>query len=211
MNNQSITTKDLLFLVLPFLAGVLSLCIWWFSFDPSATSNHLDWINQVSNMPHVVILIVVLVYLFPQIQLFKIPFFWSLFYIFLLSATASVGFVFAKNVFIYLYQCRIDPSCIDNTIALSVWKLLGLTTIVSLVFFAPIRHFHDATDGLHVFTIMVAIIGVIPMSLISIEWLNWGDHAGAFVFVQATHLGYPVFWLPILLGLFSVATAKEWV
>lgn len=216
MNNQLISPKDLLFLIPPILVGILAWGFWYYDTNAFAMSqNAYSWINGLQYAPYFIVFLVVSIYLLPQVIEFKIPWYWCLFYLLLLFATAYIGYWLAQDVFKELYKERIFSFATNidsNQAAWSAWKLFGLTTLVSIIFFIPIRQFHSSTDGMHILTIMVAIIAVIPMSLISLEIHQlWKPDNSPFVFVNAVRLGYPVFWLPILLGIFSVATAKEWV
>jgi hypothetical protein len=217
MNNQLISLKDLLFLALPLLIGCLTWGIWYYELQGAniPNQNAYDWIHQLQIAPSIIVILVVLIYLLPQIIEFKIPWYWCLFHLILLSIVGYCSYLLAQDIFKDLYKERVF-SFITNTenniAAWSAWKLFGITTLVSILFFVPIRQFHKSTDGMHILTIMVAIIAVIPMSLISLEIHHfWQSETTPFVFVRAVQLGYPVLWLPVLLGVFSVATAKEWV
>jgi hypothetical protein len=56
-------------------------------------------------------------------------------------------------------------------------------------------------------TIVAVFISIIPASLISIEWIK--GFATSVSFVESVKMGYPLFWLNVMLGWVSYAMVKK--
>jgi hypothetical protein len=208
MELPKLTLKDIFLLIVPIVVGVISLLMWWYELHQVVGWQGLGWIRQPLISVYIIPFLIVLAFILPLRMELKMPLGWTLFY-FILLYGASVGTYFlTKDIFYILYTQGLIGG--DNgIITLSIWKLMGTVILLSIVYFIPMRHFHKTTDGMHILTIMVAIISVVPASLICIEQLPLWDTA--VTFMDAAKLGYPIFWMPIFLGLLSTASAKEWI
>lgn len=208
MELPKLTLKDIFLLIVPIIVGVISLLMWWYELHQVVGWQGLGWIHQPLISVYIIPFLIVMAFILPLRMELKMPLAWTLFY-FILLYGASVGTYFlTKHIFYILYTQGLIGG--DNgIITRSIWKLMGIVILLSIIYFIPMRHFHRTTDGMHVLTIMVAIISVVPASLICIEQFPlWSS---GIAFMDAVKLGYPIFWLPIFLGLLSTASAKEWL
>ena len=207
-NSYHIWFKDLVFLLLPLISDLFCYWLWKegsLGLDPK-------WWIKTDETILAIVLIIVANYLLPQVWFFRMPFLWIVFYLILLSVVAWGGYWMTKHILITLYDCRMhNPNCNDNLVAWSIWKLLGVVGIISMIFFIPIWQFHRTTDGMHILTILSACIATVPASLITLEFWEGKETKIDFVFVYAVECGYPVFWLAIFFGWLSLATAREWI
>lgn len=208
MELQKLTLKDTFLLIVPICIGVISLFMWWYELHRVVGSKGFAWLSQPLMSVYVISFLIVFAFILPMRMELKMPVGWVLFYVVLLYG-ASIGAYFAaKQIFYTLYTKGLIGG--DNKIiTLSIWKLLATVILLSTVYFIPMRHFHRTTDGMHVLTIMIAIISVVPASLICIEQIPLWSRETAFI--DAVKLGYPIFWMPIFLGSLSTAAAKEWI
>lgn len=195
-------------LIFPLFVGLLSWGLWWYELHYLMKWQSYAWLGHPLYSVFIITFLVVVSFLLPIFLEFKVRWYWQLLYLVLLYIVGLTAYFTSKQLFLNLH---LEGVLQNNSliIAYSIWKLLGLVILVALIFFLPIHQFHSSTDGLHVLTIVIAIVSVIPASLISVEYLRFGSEHAAFV--DAVKLGYPVFWLPLFLGLFSTAAVKEWV
>jgi hypothetical protein len=208
MEYPKLTLKDIFLLITPILIGVISWLMWSYELHQVVGARGFAWLREPLTSIYIISFLIVVAFLLPLRVELKMPIGWTLFYLVLLYG-ASVGTYFlAKQIFYTLYTRGLIAG--DNRIiTLSIWKLLGTVILLSAIYFIPMRHFHKSTDGMHILTIMIAIISVVPASLICIEQLPlWSTQTA---FIDAVKLGYPILWLPIFLGSLSTAAAKEWI
>lgn len=205
---QQLQKKDWLLLLAPLLVGVCCIVLWWYELHEVIGWQGKGWLRTSLNSVYAINALIVLVFLLPLIVELKMPIIWMVIYSVLLYATSMGAFIAAQAMFRDLYVEGVGLGN-ETVITVTIWKFLGLLIIVALVFFIPIRHFHRSTEGMHVLTIIVALISVIPASIISLENLPLWAHQ--ITFLYTVKVGYPVFWTPIFLGLLSTAAAKEWV
>lgn len=208
MEQAKLTLKDIFLLTVPIVIGGISLLMWWYELHQIVGWQGYNWVRQPLWSIYVISFLIVVAFILPmQIEL-KMPIGWVLFYLVLLYGASIGAYFWAKHIFYVLYTKGLIEG--DNqVITLSIWKLLATVILLSGIYFIPMRHFHKTTDGMHVLTIMIAIISVVPASLICVEQFPFWSRETAFM--DAVKLGYPVFWLPIFLGLLSTAAAKEWI
>jgi len=208
MEQAQLTLKDIFLLIIPIVVGMVSCLMWWYELHYVVGWKGIGWIHQPLTSVYIIPLLVVLVFLLPMRMELKMPIKWLLFYLILLYGASLYTYFFAKQIFYTLYTQGLIGG--DNRIiTLAIWKLMTIVILLSVVYFIPMRHFHKTTDGMHILTIMVAIISVVPASLIFVEQLPFWSEGTAFI--DAVKLGYPTFWMPIFLGLLSTAAAKEWI
>lgn len=208
MEQPKLTFKDISLLVLPVVVGIISLLLWWYELHQVIGWQGLGWVRKPLTSVYVIPLLIVVAFLLPMRVELKMPIGWTLFYLLLLYGASVGAYFMAKQIFYTLYTKGLIVGN-NKVITLSIWKLMATVILLSIVYFVPMRHYHKTTDGMHILTIMVAIISVIPASLICIEQMPlWSRNA---TFMDAVKLGYPIFWMPIFLGTLSTAAAKEWV
>lgn len=208
MNAQKLTIKDFILLIAPVGVGICCLLLWWYELHQLIGWQGMKWLKAPLTAVYVITALVVLVFLLPMLVELKMTVPWLILYSLLLYGASLVAFFTAKKIFYTLYTKGLIIND-HHTIALSIWKLMGVVIGLSAIYFIPMRHFHKTTDGMHILTIIVAIISVVPASLISVESLPlWSSK---MAFIDAVKLGYPIFWISIFLGLLSTAAAKEWI
>ena len=208
MENINLTKRDIALLITPILVGAVCILIWWYELHQVIGWQGEKWLRNDLRGIYVITFLIVATFLLPLVVELRMPAMWGGIYTVLLYITGITAFFVARHVFMILYTKGLIMGD-ERLIAYSIWKLLGIVIIVAIVFFIPMRHFHKTTDGMHVITIMVALISVVPASIICVENLPLWDSQIAFM--DAVKVGYPVFWVPIFLGLLSTASAKEWV
>jgi len=208
MNNQKLTFKDVLLMLIPLLVGGICISLWMYELHQVIGWQGVKWLRQPIQSVYVITFLVVVTFLLPLVVVLKMPIGWTLFYVVLLYGASLMAFFSAREMFHTLYTRGLVLGD-EALIAYSIWKLLGIVILLSIVYFIPMRHFHRRTDGMHVLTIIVALISVIPASIICVESIPLWNHRAAFM--DAVKIGYPVFWVPVFLGMLSTAAAKEWV
>jgi len=212
MNNLYFKPKDLLLLLFPLIVGVVCISIWLYEMIYVVGWKGYAWIRDPLMGIYPITFLIVMAYLLPQLIVLKFPKIWFVAYTVILFV-ASIGAYFAaQGIFIELYKCRAGLiNCQTDLVAWSIWKLFWLVGVLSVIYFIPIRHFHHSTDGMHILTILVAFVSVVPTSLISLEEFHAWSEDSVFLFVDCVKMGYPALWTPILLGTLSTAAAKEWI
>ena len=208
MEQQKLTLKDIFLLIVPVFIGVISFFMWSYELHQVVGIRGFAWLREPLMSVYIISFLIVLAFILPLRIELKIPIGWALFYILLLYGASLGTYFVAKQIFYTLYTKGLIGG--DNRIiTLSIWKLLAIVILLSAIYFIPMRHFRRKTDGMHILTIMVAIISVVPASLICIEQIPLWSHETAFI--DAVKLGYPTFWMPVFLGSLSTAAAKEWI
>lgn len=203
---QSFGFKDFIMLLSPFLVGGLCIFLWWQELHHVIGWQGSGWVRKPLFSVYIIIFLIVAVFLLPMVVELKMPIPWVIFYVVLLYLTSCWAFFQAKEILHRLYAHGLHTGN-QHLVAVSIWELMGVVIAFAIVFFIPMRHFHRTTDGMHVITIIVAVISVIPASIISIEHLPLWDCK--INFMDAVKIGYPIFWLTVFLGLLSEAAAKE--
>ncbi len=208
MEQQKLTIKDIFLLIVPIVAGIIGLLMWWYELHELIGWQGMKWIRQPITSVYIIPFLIVLAFILPMRIELEMPIGWTILYIGLLYGASLGAYFLAKQIFYTLYTRGLIGG--DNgIITLSIWKLMATVILLSIIYFIPMRHFHKTTDGMHILTIMVAIISVVPASLICVEQFPLWTRGTAFI--DAVKLGYPIFWMPIFLGWLSTAAAKEWV
>lgn len=196
--------KDLIWLIIPILLGTLSIAIWLYEINSIVGWNSLDWLSQELYSVYIITFLAVASYLLPSAKISNVSTTKVLACGITMYLAAIGAFVLARGVFYDLYS-RVPESI--NASTWSIWKLFGIVSLVAVVFFLLKQWFLDATDRFHILTLVVALIAVVPMSLISVEYVpGFGvdDH-----FVDAVKMGYPVFWTNVLLGVTSFLMSRK--
>lgn len=208
MEQPKLTLKDIFLLIAPVFIGAISLSMWWYELHKVVGATGFAWLREPLVSVYLISFLIVLAFILPLRVELKMPIAWGLFYTLVLYAASLGAYFFAKQIFYTLYTKGLIAGN-NYIVTLSIWKLLATVILLSAIYFIPMRHFHRTTDGMHILTIMVAIISVVPASLISIEQIPLWSYQTAFI--DAVKLGYPIFWMPIFLGSLSTAAAKEWI
>lgn len=208
MNSKKLNIRDCLLLLAPVAIGVICIYLWYSELHHNIGWKGEDWLHKPINSVYLITFLVVIAFLLPIVAELKMPIPWFLFYLLLLYAVSLGAYFVSKEIFYFLYRDGLYAN--DNYVkAMAIWKLLATVLVFATVYFMPMRHFCKTSDGMHVLTILVAIISVIPASIITIETFPlWNTRIN---FMNAVKIGYPLFWLPIFLGTLSTAAAKEWV
>lgn len=208
MNHQKLNAKDALLWITPIVAGLCSLLLWWYELHELVGWQGIKWTIEPLTSIYIITALIVITFLLPMMLELKMPKIWLLLHSVLLYTCSLLAYFAAKSIFNTLYTNGLVVGD-QGIIAFSIWKLMAVVIILSIIYFIPMWHFHQTTDGMHILTIIVAIISVVPASLITVECLPlWGVKTA---FIDAVKLGYPVFWIPIFLGFLSTAAAKEWI
>ncbi|MCP4437335.1 MAG: hypothetical protein GY810_00010 [Aureispira sp.] len=196
--------KDFIWFLMPLFLGSLSLLIWLYEINSIIGWNSLEWLNQELYSIYIITLLVVISYLLPIAKISQVGMARVLVCGLTMYGAAIGGFILARGVFYDLYN-KIPESI--NHYAWSIWKLFAIVLLVAIVFFLLKQWLLDATDRFHILTLIVALIAVVPMSLITVEYIpGFGveDH-----FVDAVKMGYPVFWINVLLGITSFFMSRK--
>ena len=157
MGKLKITFKDIPLLATPILVGIISILIWWYELHQVVGWQGMGWLREDLKAVYIITFLVVLTFLLPLIVELKMPAVWVLAYGLALFVASLMAFFAAKQMFHTLYTRGLVLG--DETlIAFSIWKLLGIVIALGIVYFIPMRHFLRTTDGMHILTIMVAII-----------------------------------------------------
>ena len=95
----------------------------------------------------------------------------------------------------------------DETHVIYVWYLIFVVSIVAVFFYYVKQFLLFKSEIFHIMTIIAVFISIIPASLISIEWVK--GFAVIESFVEAVKMGYPIFWLNVLMGFVSYAMVRK--
>lgn len=160
MENINLTKRDIALLITPILVGAVCILIWWYELHQVIGWQGEKWLRNDLRGIYVITFLIVATFLLPLVVELRMPAMWGGIYTVLLYITGITAFFVARHVFMILYTKGLIMGD-ERLIAYSIWKLLGIVIIVAIVFFIPMRHFHKTTDGMHVITIMVALISVV--------------------------------------------------
>lgn len=201
----SFDRRDVFALGLPVFFAFCSWLIWLAEIVYGIGWMSLAWLRAELASVYVVAALAVGSYLSPiVIYSRQTPWPTYLFCFTVLYISSLAGFFLSKNVFFALYS-RIAVS----EHIWQVWMLFFISGLVSAVFFYVKQIYLFKSHGLHVFTLMFVFLSVIPASLITIDWFP-GLGKSSF-FVDAVKMGYPAFWVNILLGQCSYFLVRRWI
>ena len=197
--------RDFWALTLPFVFGLLSWAAWLAEIVYGIGWKSLDWLWEELASVYFVTALAVMSYLSP-ILLFSRQTPWTTILLCFsgMYISSLAGFFGAKNVFFTLYS-KIPPS---EHIGL-VWSLFFITLGVAAAFFYLKQIYLFKSHSLHVLTLMFVFLSVIPASIITVDWLPGLGNASSFV--DAVKMGYPVFWINVLLGQTTYAMVRRWI
>jgi hypothetical protein len=202
MENHKFKLVDFGLLFLPILFGFFSMLIWLIEIRSFIGWDGISWINTDLKAVYIVTLFAVLSYLFPILITCKPKRRIVFISILLLYFFSLFGFFVSKWIFGQLYT-KIG----DETHVIYVWYLIVTVTLVAAVFYFVKQLLFFKSEFFHIMTIVAVFISIIPASLISIEWVK--GFATSVSFVESVKMGYPLFWLNVMLGWVSYAMVKK--
>jgi hypothetical protein len=194
------TLKELFSILIPFIMALLSLAVWKQNIGENIQNN--IWIINETNAVLLVLLFTTFSFLTPLLIWKRINYFNFLFCFFVVYQNSWFGYYLSKKLFILLY----DKAVNDNHV-IYVWIMILIVGLISLTFYLTINFFIKKIRPFHIFTFVAVFISVVPASLITVEWFP--DHGGLKTFVNSIKLGYPLFWINILLGGTTYALTRK--
>jgi hypothetical protein len=202
MEFRNIKKIDAFVLSIPVLLGTVSMILWLTEIIYRVGWNGIEWIVTDLKSVYLLTLLAVLSYVLPMIFLSKVKVRNTIISLTLLYLFSLLGYFATKWIFRQLFD-KIG----DDTHVLYVWLLIFDVTVIAAIFYYTKQYFLLKSERFHLMTIVAVFISIVPASLISIEWVK--GFASTESFVDAVKMGYPVFWLNILLGWVSYAMAKR--
>jgi hypothetical protein len=199
---KDISLKDIYSIAIPVVFGVLSLITWRYYPNLGTTNN--SWIERNSFTVFVIVLFTSCSLLNSFLIWKRCSFVVYLLCISLAYSTSIIGFFISKKLFILLYDKAVYESHV-----LYVWMLIIVVGLVSLSFYLIINYFIKSLRPFHIFTFIAVFISVVPASLITVDWFP--DHGGMKTFINSVKLGYPMFWINLLLGWTTYALTKRMI
>jgi hypothetical protein len=162
----------------------------------------LDWLRVPLYSVPIVAGLVVASYLLPILMWSKAK--WSI----ILACTASMyaaafgGYWAGKFLFMALYSRAASEKHVWH-----VWAMILLVTVVAAIFFFLKQRFLFKSGRFHILTLVAVFITVVPASLATVEWIP--GFGNGITFVDAVKMGYPMFWINVLLGWTAFAMVKK--
>lgn len=189
-------------LLIPVLLGLLAWGIWLYEIVHVVGWMSLDWLTLPLYSVYIVTGITVASYLAPILLWSKAKWYVMLACIVGMYLAAYGGYYLGRMMFTQLYA-----GVTDSKHVLDVWALFFIVLMVSAVFFFLKQYFLFKSGQFHVLTLMAVFISVIPASLATIEWFpGFGNSVG---FVDAVKMGYPMFWVNLMLGWTAYAMVRK--
>jgi hypothetical protein len=193
---------DIFALSIPVLLGTVSVLLWLSEIIHLIGWFGIEWIVVDLKSVYIITLFAVLSYVLPILIFIKVKTGKVFLSIVLLYIFSLLGYFATKEIFRQLF----DKIGYDTHV-LYVWLLIFDVTLIAAIFYYTKQYFLFKSERFHLMTIVAVFISIIPASLISIEWLR--GFASTESFVDSVKMGYPVFWLNVLLGWVSYAMVKR--
>lgn len=194
--------KDFIALLLPLLLGVGAWGIWIYEMTQVVGWHGLEWLRVELVSVYVVTGISVLSYLLPIFMWSRAKWYWNLVCFLGMYAAGLGGYWMGRYLLVRLYS-RVPH---DHHI-MHLWALFFVLLVVSSVFFFLKQYFLFKSGSFHVLTLMAVFIAVVPASLGMVEWFP--GFGSMHSFVDSVKMGYPVFWVNLLLGWTAYAMVKK--
>jgi hypothetical protein len=202
MGNYKFKFIDFFALLVPILLGIASLAMWLTEIRVYIGWEGIEWIRRDLKSVYIITLFIVLSYVLPVVIISKPKWFNSLISIVLLYVFSLISYFVSKWIFKQLYT-----KMGDETHVVYVWYLILVVTIVAGIFYYLKQFLLFKSEIFHVMTIIAVFISIVPASLITIEWVKGFSVIESFV--EAVKMGYPIFWLNVLMGLVSYSMARK--
>ena len=202
MNFNKINKIDFFVLSIPVLFGAVSILLWLAEIIHLVGWIGIEWIVKDLKSVYIITLLAVLSYILPILILSNVKPRNVIISILLLYLFSLLGYFATKEIFRQLF----DKIGYDTHV-LYVWLLIFEVTLIAAIFYYVKQYFLLKSERFHLMTIVAVFISIIPASLISIEWIK--GFASTESFVDSVKMGYPVFWLNVLLGWVSYAMVKR--
>jgi hypothetical protein len=202
MVNYKFKFKDFFAILVPIILGISSLGMWLTDIRVYIGWEGIEWIKRELKSVYIITLFIVLSYVLPIVIISKPKWSNSLICIVLLYVFSLISYFVSKWIFKQLYT-----KMGDETHVVYVWYLILVVTIVAGIFYYLKQFLLFKSEIFHVMTIIAVFISIVPASLITIEWVKGFSVIESFV--EAVKMGYPIFWLNVLLGLVSYSMARK--
>jgi len=193
---------DVIALIIPVFLGMASLAIWLTEIRYFVGWNGIEWIRTDLKSVYIATLLAVCSYILPVVIISKPKWPNAILSIILLYIFSLFSYFISKWIFKQLYI-----KMGDETHVMYVWYLIFVVTIVAVFFYYVKQFLLFKSEIFHIMTIIAVFISIIPASLISIEWVK--GFAVIESFVEAVKMGYPIFWLNVLMGFVSYAMVRK--
>lgn len=201
---NKLNKADFFSLMLPVILGILSVTIWILEIRYFIGWDGIEWILFDMKSVYLVALFSVLSFVLPPVIIGYSNSKRALIAALILYVFSIFAFFLSKQIFRQLYL-KIGEK--DHVIY--VWLLIFLVTITAAIFYLTKDIFLFKSEKFHIMTIVAVFISIVPASMITIEWFR--GFAVTESFVEAVKMGYPIFWLNILLGWVSYVMAKRFI
>lgn len=163
----------------------------------------LNWLNETLYSPYLIILVSVFAFIVPfittnQLSIKKItrP-------VILLYLVSLISYQSGKHLCYTLYAFG---DWTDNLLLLGTMALIPFLLHALVYWYVTHRIIKTSTPSKAVYFVMFNIL-VVPLSMISIL-INSGFGSGTD-WVDAVKMGYPVFWMTLMLGLMGIIAAWQ--
>jgi len=200
--DYNIKKIDVFVLSIPVLFGAFSVLLWLSEIIHIVGWLGIEWIIKDLKSVYIITLLAVLSYVLPILILSKVKSRNIVKSVVLLYLFSLLGYFATKEIFRQLF----DKIGYDTHV-LYVWLLILDVTLIAAIFYYVKQYFLLKSERFHLMTIVAVFISIIPASLITIEWIK--GFAPTESFLDAVKMGYPVFWLNVLLGWVSYAMVKR--
>ncbi len=196
------TIKETAALFIPLLLAGAALLLWLNEIFIKTGWKSTKWIDYPFLSVYIISFLTVFAYLLPIIIFKKVKII-NLSLSFLTIYIASIwGYFSSKSIFVKIYD-KIE----EDTHLVYIWSLFLIVCIVSSVYFYSKQFLLYKSDRFHVMTLVIVFISVIPASLITVEWIpGYGNN---ITFIDSVKMGYPIFWLIVMLGFTSFLMVKK--
>jgi len=202
MENYKFKFIDFFALLVPILLGIASLAMWLTEIRVYIGWEGIEWIRRDLKSVYITILFSVFSYVIPAVIFVRPKWLNTLLCIFTLYFFSLLSYFVSKWIFKQLY-IKIG----EESHVFYVWLLIVTVTIVAIIYYYVKQFLLFRSERFHVMTIVAVFISIVPASLITIEWFK--GYAVIESFVDAVKMGYPLFWLNVLMGWVSYAMVKK--
>lgn len=207
INRTMITGRIWISLIIIFFFSILGLCFWLYEIVEIKTLFGLTWLSEPLYSPFLAALFSVFAFMTPFFVNKQLTIKKALVSIIILYTINIICFQIGKQLCFEMYSRFSWFSETTSTTLLIPVKGLFLFIFLSFAYWLTTHKLIKENKKINMVFITALLLLTIPLSLLTIQ-INSGFGSGTG-WVDAVKMGYPVFWITMLLGLSGLMITRQ--
>lgn len=207
INRTMITGRIWISLIIIFVFSILGLGLWLYEIVEIKTWFGLNWLSEPLYSPFLAALFSVFAFMTPFFVNKQLTIKKALVSIIILYTINIICFQIGKQLCFEIYNRFFWFSETTSTTLLIPVKGLFLFIFIGFAYWLTTHKLIKENKKINIFFITTLLLLTIPLSLLTIQ-INSGFGAGTG-WVDAVKMGYPVFWISMLLGFSGLMIIRQ--